>query len=197
MSIRSYFRNVQRGASGPGRSTCWPAALEQISPNHSLIPQDYRNYTAMVLHHNQLTPYQQYKNSPNVEQICSKILYRLGELTCRDLYYVTPKSASHLKKMVGELLVSKYRVVVEIETDEGNSEDCHSLGLLPGKQRGKVRAFSNWVPNELKSEFPIENIFPILAKPQYIEIEEKMLDGEDYPWIEHSVSALPNFKTKG
>lgn len=160
MSIASYNRNVERGVAGPDLPVCFPASLEQISPNHSYRPKVYTDYLDFLEYYEPLS--EKAKASAEVmdeyEKIVEKIIRPLGKYALDNLIYRHINTEQGLVAHVNRLHDENYRVMVDIKYGNADaSNQVHSLGLIP-IEKDYVTLVSTHVPVNLRGVISLRQL---------------------------------------
>ena len=164
MSIASYRRNVTRRVTGANFSTCFPAALEQISPYHGYRPNIYREYSSFVDWYCSFTLKERDRYIGDYEDMISQIVRPLGGFACDDIEFSRATSTSGFLRVVRPLLAEGYRVTVDISRSGGSSATVHTVGLLPvGSEIDHVTLVSTHVPACLRGIVSLRQIANHLA----------------------------------
>ncbi len=180
MSIASYRRNVARRVTGPFIPTCFPAALEQISPYHSLPPGVYREYKDFVNWYGQLRREARETNNDELEYVIDRIVGSLGGLTCRDVLFKRAETPLGFKRIVNQLIAQDYRVAVDVSTGRG----AHTVGLLPLPEEGLYTLVSTQLPQTLQGVVTLDHISQRLFHHQDRHMSR-------YPFSDANITALP------
>lgn len=186
MSIASYRRNVALGVTGRYFETCFPSAFEKISPDHQLTPEIYRLYPDFLARYNTTDAVGRYYMSEEYETFFNRMAGQLGGLSCEQAVFFRPKTAVGFAARINCLLAKGYRVVLDVDAENGS----HAVGLVPGTEFGFVRLRSNWVPDELRGQQFVPDLFDHLAEPEYSEMPPEV-QVKDWAFNNSNVTALP------
>lgn len=182
MSIASYRRNVSKRVTGHNSPTCFPAALEQISPNHSYHPGIYRDYTSFIDWFSTLSLIERDKRIGDYEEAVSQIVKPLGGFACEDVLFSRATTTTGFLRVIRPLLSEGFRVVVDISRARGTT---HAVGLLPvGREMDHVTLVSTHIPKCLGGIVDLRQIADHLAVP-----EETYMPG--HPLNNANITALP------
>ncbi len=180
MSIASYRRNVRKGVTGPYIPTCFPAALEQISPEHSLRPGVYRDYTDFVRWYSELSKRRRQDENGEFETIINEVVAGLGGISCKDVIFKRAETCLGLKRIVNRLLAEDYRVAVDVAIGRGT----HTVGLLPLPEPGYFILASTQLPKTLEGVVTLDHV----AKRLMVPCEPHL---SAYPFSDANITALP------
>jgi hypothetical protein len=186
MSIASYRENEKRRVTGQRKPTCLPAALEQISPNHSYRPAIYSYYHEWGDWFGTLPYSERMKGvySPEYEDMINRLVRPLGGLSCDDIVFSSVTTPMGFKRAVKPLLKEGYRVVTDIKYGGDPRYLVHAVGLLPTGEDGFVTLVSNHIPKCLAGIVTLQ------------QVGERVAVGEDpyrpkYPFNNANVWGLP------
>lgn len=165
MSIASYNRNVERGVAGPDLPVCFPASLEQISPNHSYRPNTYTDYLDFLEYYDPLP--KNAKESKEIieeyEKIVEKIIRPLGKYALDNLIYRHINTEQGFLANVNKLHEDNYRVTVDIKYGNADiANQVHTLGLIP-IEKNYVTLVSTHVPVNLRGVISLRQLAGRLA----------------------------------
>lgn len=182
MSISSYRRNVKAGVTGAYKPTCFPSALEQISPKHELNPRDYVRYSRGIGTIDRLfreggQSLRQVK--PFSKKLFASIIEPLG-CDFEDVEFRRAKNAYNLQRLVKSVLSEGCRVSVDL--DLRGKDESHPVGLLELVD-GRFELVSNHVPYCLKVA-KLEEVFPFME-------QSKDPPSKRYPFSNSNVTILP------
>ena len=168
MSVSSYRRNVANGHTGPTTSTCFPAALEQLSPRHAFSGDVYQRYRDTVDIVCSLEGQGLRKVNPMLKDLYGYLATELG-YAYGDIAFERLRTIEEFRERVCDLLASSSRVVVDIMTEgcHGGAQGyVHSVGIsVVGSLCDQmVRLRSTWLPSELAGVIPLDSVFPHLAQ---------------------------------
>jgi len=164
MSIDSYKRNVSKRVTGRSFPTCFPAALEQISPNHGYRPNIYRDYSDFINWYCSLTLKERDKRLNEYEGMISHMVKPLGGLACEDLVLSRATTPAGFLRVVRPLLSEGFRVTVDISRSGGKTATVHTVGLLPVEtETDHVTLVSTSVPNCLSGIVTLRQVADHLA----------------------------------
>lgn len=168
MSVSSYRLNVAKGVTGASTYTCFPAALEQVSPSHRFDPEVYLRYKDTIDLVESFEGQDLRKKNPILRDLYADLAERLG---CHygDILFERLRSIGEFSERVIELLDSSHRVVVDIMTEGchgGSNGFVHSVGISPVGDicNGLVRLRSTWVPKQLSGVVGLESVYPHLSQ---------------------------------
>src|SRR3989344_8226428 len=181
MSIASYRRNVGRRVTGQFFPTCFPSALEQISP-YGLNPDSYRDYRDFTDWFCSFPVDERDDLNPEVEEMLNYLFSNLGGLAVEDVAFKRATTPIGLRRVLHSLFDEDYQVAVEIDWHKG-WDVTHTLGLLP-VDRDHVIAVSNYVPKSLSGIVHIDRIAERLAVT-----DDKYMP--DFPFNNSNITALP------
>lgn len=182
MSITSYRRNVSTGATGLYTPTCFPAALEQISPEHRLQPSDYRRYRGGIGTLNRLFS-EGGQSRRQINPFSKRLFASIIEPSGCDLYDVEfrrVRNSYNLGRLVHSALNQACRVSVDL--NYGIKDESHTVGLIE-LEDGRFELVSNHVPFGLKVS-SLDEIFPHLD-------QSKDQPSVRYPFMGSNVTILP------
>jgi len=182
MSLSSYRRNVQAGATGQWHNTCFPSALEQISPDHELLPHHYRRYERGIRALDKL--YSQggqakRQVNPVARAMFNDIFVPLG-CSIDDVEFRRVRHAYGLKRLVASAMRQGCRVAVDLDLRIQNAS--HPVGLLELVD-GRFTLMSNHVPPGLKVT-TLDELFLHVDQP-------KERHSTRYPFADSNVTILP------
>jgi hypothetical protein len=182
MSIVSYERNVGRHVTGPFLPTCFPAALEQISPDHSYKPGIYQNYSEFNEWWGKIRRRERIHHMP---EYADGLVEPLGGYSYEDMVFSRATTPMGLARVVRRLLSEDYRVTVDIKYAISGAYNAHTVGLLPTGYEGHVSLVSTHVPKCLSGIVTLEQIGERLAISAFPHRPE-------YPFSDANVLALPS-----
>lgn len=165
MSIASYNKNVQKGVAGPDLPVCFPAALEQISPNHSYRPKIYTDYIDFLEYYEPLPRKAQESQEAmqEYENIVEKLIRPLGNLALDDLVLRHINTEQGFINTVNRLHNENYRVTMDIKYGNADTANqVHTLGLIP-IEKNYVTLVSTHVPTNLRGVISLEQLAGRLA----------------------------------
>jgi len=169
MSMSSYRRNRRTGLTSKWTPTCFPAALEQISPKHSLSPASYVGYLEFLETIESLKGQEKRRRNPLFKALLVELAEELGS-SYDEIIFERYNTARAFRTGVRGLLRNSCRVAVDIITEgceERRNGFVHSVGLLPipgyGYDTDYVRLISNWVPLELQGPVDLDELYPHVA----------------------------------
>ncbi len=194
MSIVSYNQNLERKVTGPGTSTCFTGALEQISPRHSLEPDNHEEYHAFALEYNEMPPLERYVRSPEFKVVLEGLANSLGRIPFDSILFTEPRSLAAFTRFINRVMAANYRVLVdidvEVKTAKGVEKGEHAVGLVPTDNPRLFYLRSTWVPDSLKGTVTTADLFPLLCKPEDVYVP-KRLWRDDLPFDGTCVTAFP------
>lgn len=182
MSIASYRKNEKLKVTGPRLPTCFPAALEQISPDHRLPPKVYKDYREYI---NNISILPKSKRHLLIEEdleLYSNVLKHLGNLTSDDLIFKRANSAIGLKRIIHKLIDDGCRVTVDI--DQRGWKTVHTVGLMPTSELDYFTLVSNYIPNNLQGIISLDKIAARLAISSEAHLSKN-------PYYDANITALP------
>ncbi len=182
MSIASYKANERRRVTGPFMPTCFPASLEQVSPDHRLPPRTYQNWLDFLDWYESLSKKEKERAVPEQGEAMEDMFRSLGGFCCEDVVFKRANTPLGCIRIINRLIEEEYRVVIDI--DYRRREDYyHSVGLVP-IERGYVTLVSNQIPRGLEGVIPLGKVARRLA-----------MDPEPcvaaYPYNNANITALP------
>lgn len=186
MSLSSYRQNVRRGVTGKNTSTCFPAALEKISPDHRLPPKVYEEYQEFVKWHDSLDGIGHLQATEIHSKTLTNIVEHLGSFCSDQLIYRNITRRYRLRETLTKLTSQDFRVLVELQLDEGR----HAVGIIPTGVEDAYRLTSTWVPHSLQGIITPENIYPLLARPEDV-LVPATLHHVDHPLNSANLIAIP------
>lgn len=183
MSISSYRRNVSRGVTGKYTNTCFPAALEQVSPGNRLEPRIYRKYERFINWHYRLEGQDKRQYNPAYKDMLADMAWGLGEVDFDDIEFDRAETYKDFSRIVRQLIRHEYRVSVEVVTDNCLKDESHALGIIAVGD-DYYRMASTWVPRALHGYVGLRQVFEevITHKDEY---------RERYPFHDANITALP------
>jgi hypothetical protein len=182
MSIQSYRKNRSLGVTGPRSDNCFPAALEQVSPNHSYDPSIYTDYSDWVHWYYSFPLKERDGLFREYEEIVDHLVRPLGGLACEDLRTSRAETTRGFLRVVRPLLEDDWRVTV---LTGGLSTVCHAVGLLPvGGETDQVVLVSTNIPQYFQGIIDIRQVADHLSV-----YEEKRIPG--HPLNAANIIALP------
>ncbi len=183
MSMASYRRNVSLGVTGQVTDTCYPAALEQISPYNRLNPDTYKKYEKFVRAWDKLKKKNPHAINPTFKDLISEVAWELGEIEFGDIYFDRVNTYREFSTTVRKLLRREYRITVDIHLDEFDKDTDHPVGLIPLSDDA-FKLVSTWVPHFLYGQVSLRDIFEYTAfsKEPY---------RQRYPFNDANITALP------
>lgn len=185
MSERSYWRNVSRGVTGSQLPTCYPSALERVSPSFSLSPDIYQTYASFMNWYREGDPVVSRILNPCYKEMITQIAWELGGLTCDEVEFYSVDTFREFSQTVKQLVKRECSVVIDVNESSGrNDESVHSLGLLPSENPNYFKLVSNHTPGRLRGFVTLEMIYDELAFPP--ESPTTL-----YPFAEANITALP------
>jgi hypothetical protein len=185
MSIASYRRNVSKRVTGINTPTCFPAALEQISPRHSYRADIYRDYSSFVDWFCTLTLKQRDEHVSDYEDMVSHLVKPLGGFACEDIQFSRATTTSGFLRVVRPLLRDGFQVTVDISRSGGSSATVHTVGLLPaGHETDHISLVSTHIPKCLQGIVDLRTVASHLAV-----VEETYLPG--HPLNNANIAAVP------
>lgn len=182
MSIASYRRNVKRRVTGPFLPTCFPAALEQISPQNSLPPSTYVAYRKYISDLTSLPRYEREQCQEEEEEALNGIFRSLGRLTCEDVTFKRANTSVGLKRIVNRLMLDECRVVVQVS--QKSWYESHSVGLLHTPDKEHFVLVSTHIPKSMQGLVTLDQVASKLALPSDRHMSR-------YPFNDANVTALP------
>ncbi len=159
MSIPSYRRNVWRGVTGQDTDTCFPAALEQVSPYCHLSPETYVAYERFVHGWNRLKKNNPRAINPRYKDLIGQIAWELGGIVFDDIEFERANTYREFSTIVRRLLRHEYRVTVDIHLDEFGKDTAHPVGLIPLDDGESLKLVSTWVPSFLHGVVSLRDVF--------------------------------------
>lgn len=180
MSIASYRRNVARGVTGPRKPTCYPAAIEQILPNHALRPDTYVYYKDFAEWIAQYGPKQRETFLEECEEAYDYLFANLGGLSCKDVDFRRANSVLGFKRIVNQLLRDGFDVVVDVAM----GHEPHAVGLVPLPEEGYFYLASTHLPKTLQGVVTLDHIGQRLHYPV-----DRHFDA--YPFNDANITAIP------
>jgi hypothetical protein len=166
MSIESYRQNETKRVTGPNHPTCFPAALEQISPQHSYKPKIYRNYTEFINWYTSLSVKERDVRVADYEDEVSNLVEPLGGLSSEDVKFSRATTIAGFLRAVRPLLAEDWRVVVDIRSS-GRSTITHSVGLLSvGSETDHVTLVSTHIPKSLQGIVDLRHVASRISIPE-------------------------------
>lgn len=185
MSIKSYQRNVAKGAAGENLPICFPASLEQLAAGYSYDPHLYDEYVAFVDYHDSLSDTERRQKCEEYEHVLESLVEPFGGLTLDDLVMQRVKSAKELIRSVNRLHAQGYSIVVDVRYGNWNPERVgHSVGLVE-VEPGYVTLLSNHIPPKLRGVVSLAQVGEQLAY-----INDSPLPG--HPLHTANLVAFPN-----
>lgn len=181
MSVRSYRRNVERKVTGAGLPTCFPAALEQISPNHALHPEVYKDYQEFIKSYDSMNKRQR---NPAYKDMINWIVEDLGDLTCNDLIFTRAHTYGEFSRIIRKLIRQTFRVSVDIVSPGTTDGSFHTVGLIPTELNNEFKLVSNQIPAPLRGIVTLSEVYPYIAQPKE-EFRPR------YPFNDSNITALP------
>lgn len=154
MSIASYNRNRKKRVTGPNTYTCYPAALEQVSPHNGLPPKAYKEYESFYKWYSSLSLDGRIDAVEDFESIVGNFAYHLGRVAFEDVVFKRVNTALSLKRVVNKLIGDDYRVVLEVDF----GRDVHAVGLLPLPETGYYSLVSTYLPKTLQGIVTLDHI---------------------------------------
>lgn len=143
MSVSSYRKNVWLGVTNKDTDTCYPAALEQISPGFRLDPSTYAHYRHFIGSFDRMRAAKPYRMSQKLESLIGEITLQLG---CEpdDVRFERVDTYREFSNCVRTFLRHDYRVAVDLSI-EGVRDEAHPVGLVQYDE-DSFKLVSNWVP---------------------------------------------------
>lgn len=179
MSIASYKRNVKRGVTGPYSDTCFPSALEQLSP-YSMPPRVYTEYKEFVDWWGNFSKTQRAKHNEECKEMFDHILRPLGGLSCEDVLFKRARTVLGFTRIVLSLLREDYQIAVDVRTYGGT----HTVGLLPTGDPEYFMLLSTYIPKRLEGPVTLSHVGSCLVQPTDPFIAR-------YPFNDANITALP------
>lgn len=183
MSIPSYRRNVGRGVTGHNTNTCFPAALEQVSPYCHLEPSTYRKYARFMGAWQRLKDTDPWSVNPIYKDLIGQMALELGGFEFDDVYFERVDSYREFSTEIRKLMRHEYRVAVDIQL-EGYGDLAHPVGLIPLGDEESYRLVSTWVPYTLRGEVGLRDIFEHL---DFVKDPPR----QRFPFNNTNITALP------
>lgn len=151
MSITSYELNVSRRVTGKNKPTCFPAALEQISPFYEYDPDIYRDYSSFINWYCSMSLKKREKHVDELTEMYDELFLPLGGLSSEDALFRRASTPVGWMRIVRKLLTEDYGVVADIRYGP-NRYESHAVGILPVPDAGpeRVTLVSTHIPTKLQ-----------------------------------------------
>ncbi|HVW23573.1 MAG TPA: hypothetical protein VHB51_03790 [Candidatus Saccharimonadales bacterium] len=169
MSRASYKRNRELGITGPETGTCFPAALDQLTLYRGVQPETYYHYEEIVDIALSYRGQQRRERNPLYKYLYGQIAVELGA-TYDDYKFRRLRTRRGFVNSVARMIEDGDRVAIDILTDDckrGRDGYCHTVGLVPVYEDDPeiVRLVSSWVPDDLRGEVSLAELFKHLHQP--------------------------------
>jgi len=190
MSRASYKRNRELGITGPESGTCFPAAFDQLTLYRGIQPETYYHYEDIVDIALGYQGKQKRERNPLYKYLYGQIAVELGA-TYDDYKFRRLRTRRGFVNSVARMIEDGERVTVDILTDyckRGLDGYCHTVGLVPVYEGDPelVRLVSTWVPDHLRGEVSLAELFKNLHQPIAADRHS-----ESYPFNDSNVTSLP------
>lgn len=169
MSLPSYNRNLECGATGPGTPTCWSGCLEQMFPRGELYPEHHNVYGEFVIEYNDLSCIERFIANPRFGEVFNHVVGKLCRKTWEDCEFKKPMSASALGRYLNQYVYDGYKVVLELDVED----ESHAVGVKPTGYYSEFKLTSTWLPKELEGIVTPTQLFKHLIKPEDFYIPSK------------------------
>jgi hypothetical protein len=184
MSIPSYRRNVWRGVTGQDTDTCFPAALEQISPYCHLSPDTYIAYERFMRGWSRLKKKDPWAVNPRYKDLIGQMALELGGADFDEVEFERAETYREFSTMVRKLLRHEYRVAIDIHLDGYGHDTAHPVGLIPFDDGESFKLVSTWVPSFLHGAVSLRDVF------ENIDFHPEPYR-QRFPFNDSNITALP------
>jgi hypothetical protein len=166
MSIKSYRKNDEKKVAGPRLPVCFPAALEQVSPNHSYRPQIYRTYKEFTEYLDGLSIVElsSKKVISECEDMADYLLRPLGGLLLNDIVMKTINTEIGLKRAMNAYS-EDHRIVVDVKYGNNPNRSVHSVGVVP-VDADNVFLVSTHIPSKIAGIITLSKLATSLARTE-------------------------------
>jgi hypothetical protein len=184
MSIESYRDNRRLGVTNRRTPTCFPASLEQVSPNHRYKPEIYRIQKDWLNWLYSIPKNLRDDYLPEEAKTLTNLVRPLGLDSWEDAVYKRANTPTGFARIAGKLLLDGYRVVADLTYGGPVKNGAHAVGLLPVGEEGHVCLVSNHVHNTLQGIVNLKKVGEHVAL-----FEDKHF--KEYPFTNTNIMALP------
>lgn len=188
MSIPSYRRNVWLWVTGQDTDTCFPAALEQISPYCHLSPDTYKTYERFIHGWARLKKKDPWAVNPRYKDLIGQIAWELGGVDFDEVEFERANTYREFSIIVRKLLRHDYRVAIDLHLDEYGYDIAHPVGLIPLEDGESFKVVSNWVPSFLRGAVTLREVF------ENIDFQPALYR-QRFPFNDSNITALPPKET--
>lgn len=183
MSISSYRRNVSLGVTGKFTETCYPAALEQLSPRNRFEPTMYRKYARFAKWYENLEGQGKRQGNPAYKDMLSEMAWSLGEVEFDDIEFERADTYRDFSRIVRTMLRHDYRVAIDVRIVDCPPPDYHAIGIVSVGD-DYYRGVSTWMPQPLRGYFDLRQAFETI----YMHDDPPRVL---YPFNDANITALP------
>jgi hypothetical protein len=166
MSIKSYRKNVEKKVAGPRLPVCFPAALEQVSPNHSYRPQIYRTYKEFTEYLDGLSIVElsSKKVISECEDMADYLLRPLGGLLLNDIVMKTINTEIGLKRAMNAYS-DDHRIVVDVKYGNSSRRSVHTVGVV-SLDADNLFLVSTHIPANIRGIISVSKLATSLARTE-------------------------------